>query len=666
MDDTFDFIRSISESILEHYDDVVSDVLCGKTNKVIIDFGLLENEAQEKLKTDYMKWLNTTTSIDDALRGAVNAKAIELKMLRVVPKYIPHVQFSNVSPKLSIREIGSEHVNGLIQLNGIVISTTPPHSIIIQAAYGCERCGEIILLNQLSNELTKPSQCTTCNSRRGFVLNESETKWDDYQEITIQENPEEVKMGVVPRTIRARMRGEHLLDVVKAGDLVDISCSLVPVPVRGKGRVFSWCLDINYINVLNKEAYNVELSDDDIEEILAISHLPNLPDVFRESIFPSIYGHDKIKDSLVLGMFGAPDQKRRDITQRGTINILMVGDPSTGKTRMLQTITNVAPKAIYASGKGASGVGLTAAAVQDQMGWRLEAGALVLASGGICCIDEIEKISTEDRDKILEAMSVQTISINKANIHTTLRARTVVIAAANPVDGRYRESEFISDNISLPPTILSRFDLIFIVRDIPDEKIDTEIARRVFDLVEKGEETVLDYDIIKKYILYSKQIFPKMSPEAIREIMEYYIPLRNKFKEIENSPIAITTRQLEGLKRLSQARARLSLRDIVTIEDAEYAIDLLQTSMKEIMTDPDTGRLDADIIHGKPKSKTDREYAVLTVLRNMMDSVDIDTLEEQVAPLGINRNDLDRILLKLQSKQGANVWSPRPGMWQAV
>jgi replicative DNA helicase Mcm len=649
MEDIFVTSEYLTNYLEENHRNDLIKLLDREEVRFILDFQKLSEEAQKDLNERYIETAYDITSFNDILQGV-----------------LAHLSVYSDTPSV-VKNASLEFI-GLIHVNGIVISVTAPHSIITRAYYMCPKCEEILVIPQIGLDLRKPDKCSSCGGKKGFILMETESKWDDYQELLIQENPEEVYIGVTPRVIRARVRGKQMIDNAKPGDLVDVSCALVPVPTTSKNkRVFGWCFDVNHIEVLSKDAYNVELSEEDIKEIIQISKFPNLIIIFRDSVFPILWGIDHIKEGLLLTMFGAPDRKIRGISFRGTINMAMIGDPSTGKTKLLEIIKLAAPKAIYTSGTGATGVGLTAAAVQDQMGWRLEAGALVLADGGICLIDELEKMRDEDREKILEAMSVQTVSVNKATIHTTLNAKTSIIGAANPVGGRYNEHDLVSENINLSPTLLSRFDLIFIMKDKPSREQDERIAEKVLEMEEEDVQ-LLSYDIIKKYILYAKQINPVLDEDAKGILKIFYLTLR-EMSIGSNSPIAITVRQLEGLRRLTQASARLHLREVATVEDAKRAIALMEKSMEEIMTDPDTGEIDVDITTtGLPKSQKDKMDKILYVLRQMGEDVHIEELIQQVEPLGISPEETKKFLTRMLSMSGINLYNPdgQHQMWRAI
>jgi replicative DNA helicase Mcm len=320
-------------------------------------------------------------------------------------------------------------------------------------------------------------------------------------------------------------------------------------------------------------------------------------------------------------LFGGVSKSLPDITVRGEMNSLLIGDPGTAKSQLLQYVAKIAPRGLYTSGRGTTAAGLTAAVVREKGGsMSLEAGALVLADKGIACIDEMDKMRPEDRVAIHEAMEQHTVSVAKGGIVATLNARTAMLAAANPALGRYEPHRTVAENISLPVTILSRFDLIFVLRDVPDKEADAKMSKHILEIHRRGASPVeaqIDEDLLRKYISYSKAIKPKLSKAALNHLSEFYLAMRAA-SEAEGSPVAITARQLESLVRIAEARARVALSREVSAEDAEAAIALMKRSLEEVGIDLSSYKVDIDIIMtGKPKSIRDKMQVILSVLIEM-------------------------------------------------
>lgn len=507
------------------------------------------------------------------------------------------ITFKNLPISRKIRELDSEDISRINTINGIVISCKSPRSIAKILLFKCPNpdCGAVIPIEQTFHSVIYPTECPHCGADKKFIVMENESKFDDYQALTIQENPDDTEIGIIPRIMEVILVGRHLVDKCKPGDVTNLTGILSVEQEKGT-RIFNWFIIGNYIEILNKDAFSVELSEEDKIELEKWASDPRIRTIIIKSMYPSIYGLEEEKYGLTLSVFGGVEHKGKDINFRGSSNCLLLGDPSTAKTALLQATTKVAPKALYTQAGGSSGVGLTASMIKDGDVWTIAAGAVVLANGGICCIDELEKMSKEDRDKLHECMEIQTVSINKADKHVTLNAKTAILAAANPKLGRYDENLTVAENLDLPPTILSRFDLIYIMRDIPEPDKDKGIVDRIFDtLDDKEDETLptMSTELLKKYILYAKSIKPVITEEARKRLMATYLGLRGRITS--DRPIPIATRQLQGMIRLTQAHARMGLKHEADITDAEMAIQLVMNTLTRASIDPTTGEVDTCI-----------------------------------------------------------------------
>jgi replicative DNA helicase Mcm len=389
----------------------------------------------------------------------------------------------------------------------------------------------------------------------------------------------------------------------------------------GKLRTFILQLDANSIEVLGKEPETTPPSIEEEEKILELAKNPGVHSKIINSIAPSIYGYEHIKESIMYLLFGGVSKSLPDISIRGEMNALLIGDPGTAKSQLLQYVARIAPRGLYTSGRGTTAAGLTAAVIREKGGsMSLEAGALVLADKGIACIDEMDKMRPEDRVAIHEAMEQHTVSVAKGGIVATLNARTAILAAANPSLGRYEPHRTVAENISLPVTILSRFDLIFVLRDVPNKESDGKMAEHILEIHRKGASPVeaqIDAELMRKYVGYAKSIKPVLSNDALKRLSDFYLAMRTA-SETEGSPVAITARQLESLVRISEARARVALRKEVLAEDAEAAITIMKRSLEEVGIDLSSYKVDIDLIMtGKPKSVRDKLQVILSVLMEM-------------------------------------------------
>ncbi|PIZ54010.1 hypothetical protein COY28_03055, partial [Candidatus Woesearchaeota archaeon CG_4_10_14_0_2_um_filter_57_5] len=425
--------------------------------------------------------------------------------------------------------------------------------------------------------------------------------------------------------------------------------------------------DVNNIIPKDETFEDVKITDEEEETFRELAADPHLWDRLVASLAPSIYGHEKVKLALLLQMFSGVRKRREGgVVIRGDIHVLLVGDPGAGKSQLLRRVAAVAPKARYVAGKGASGAGLTAAVVKDEFirGWALEAGALVLANEGMCMIDELDKMSTEDRDAMHEALEQQTVSIAKANIQATLRAETTVLAAANPKYGRFVITESLPGQVDLIPSLLSRFDLLFAIKDLPDPGRDAEMAGFILNMhrTTKHESPDIPTPVLKKYIAFARRFQPKLTEAAFNEIKDYYVSMRSKGLEGETKSVPITPRQLEALVRLSEAAAKARFSDLVEQQDAKIATDLVQYYLNEFGRDSSTGVVDIDrIMTGTPASQRNKLLIVRDIIRNLLSrsgekEVLVTDIYMEAQEKNLGEQEIDDLLVQLERK--GDIWKP--------
>nr|NAZ26821.1 AAA domain-containing protein [Thermogladius sp.] len=381
---------------------------------------------------------------------------------------------------------------------------------------------------------------------------------------------------------------------------------------------------------------------------------------------------------IALLLFGGVPKLMFDGTRiRGDIHVLLVGDPGTAKSQLLQYTARLAPRGLYTSGKGSTAAGLTATVLRDKTTgeYYLEAGAMVIADGGVAAIDEIDKMREEDRSAIHEALEQQTVSIAKAGIVARLNARASVLAAGNPRFGRYDLTQPISKNIDLPPTILSRFDLIFVIQDIPSEGKDRRLARHIIGVhsdIEKAKPFI-DPQLLKKYVSYArKYVRPQLTPEAMKLIEEFYVAMRRSGIRGEEAksppPIAITPRQLEGLIRLAEAHAKMALRDKVTIEDVEEAIRLMYTTLRRVGFDIESKTIDIDVLEtGVSRSKREKIREFMKFLNEVFEQtpeIEISQLIKMAREKGFEKEFAYETIQQL--KRSGELYEPSPGRLQKI
>ena len=584
-----------------------------------------------------------------------------------------NVRISNLTNIIPLNILLSKYIGTFVSSDGIIRKTDEIRPRIETGVFECRGCMKKYEVEQTSqNHIIEPSMCPNCGGRT-FRLLQEESYYIDTQTARMQEPLENLSGGTEPKQMLMILE-DDLVDELNPGDKVRITGTLKTFREERSGK-FKNYIYVNHIEPLEQEFEELHLSEEDEEEILELSRDPNVYEKIIKSTAPSIKGYRDVKESIALQLFGGSAKQLEDETRlRGDIHILIVGDPGIGKSQILKYVSKLAPRSIYTSGKGTTGAGLTAAAVRDELGgWSLEAGALVLGDQGNVCVDELDKMRSEDRSALHEALEQQTVSIAKAGIMATLNSRCSVLAAANPKFGRFDRFKVLADQIELPPPILSRFDLIWIVEDKPSRKGDSELAQHILNI---HQSNTVDYeiepDLLRKYIAYArKNINPVLSDEANEVLKNFYVDTRNSSSNAEeNTVVPITARQLEAIIRLAEACAKVKLKEVVDKDDAKKAVKLQMASLKDAGVDPETGEIEADIVGGgRPKSERDK-------LSTLVDEVKL--LEEEYngqAPLnvlksnmeekhGVSEDKVESLIRTLQ--QRGILYEPNSGYWKRV
>lgn len=454
-----------------------------------------------------------------------------------------HVRISDLPVHYTLRQLRQSHLNCLVRVSGVVTRRTGVFPQLQMVKFTCTKCGVILgpFAQESMSAEVKLTFCQNCQSRGPFTLNSEKTIYRNYQKLTLQESPGTVPPGRLPRHREVVLLAD-LIDQAKPGEEIEVTAiyrNNYSGQLNNKNGfpTFATMLEANHVIKTHDQLAGFRLTEEDEREIRALSKDPKIVDKIVQSMAPSIYGHDDIKTAVALSLFGGVSkvaQGKHNI--RGDINVLLLGDPGTAKSQVLKYVEKTAHRAVFATGQGASAVGLTASVRRDPLTseWTLEGGALVLADRGTCLIDEFDKMNDQDRTSIHEAMEQQTISISKAGIVTTLQARCAIIAAANPVGGRYNGTLPLSQNVELTEPILSRFDLLCVVRDTADPSEDERLANFVVashgrahpaklgvdgpdaatletensNDVKNGEpekEGAIPQELLRKYILYARE-----------------------------------------------------------------------------------------------------------------------------------------------------------------
>ena len=581
------------------------------------------------------------------------------------------VRFRDLAHLTQMRDLGSEHVGKLAMIEGIITRATVVRPLVTLAMFMCRRCLQKTENPQSGTFLTFPARCPQCGRTGPFDFLQEESEFIDSQRIRTQEYPEELPPGQTPRSLDIDLIGKDIVDTARPGDRVYIvgvvRAEASSYPRVGKLRAFNLQLEANFIDSAGRRAETLSISPEEERQIVRLSKDPWIHRKIIGSMAPSIYGYEHIKEAIMLLLFGGIKKQLPDIAIRGELNVLLIGDPGTAKSQILRYVQAVAPRGLYTSGRGTTAAGLTAAVLPTRTGgMTLEAGALVLADKGVACIDEIDKMRPEDRVAIHEAMEQHTISVAKGGIVATLNARAAILAAANPSLGRYEPYRTVADNISLPITILSRFDLIFVLRDVPEKEHDARMTEHILTLHRRGgvlQEPSIPQDLLRKYISYAKIVTPVLTPDSVERLKEFYLAMRQA-SESEGTPIAITARQLESLVRIAEARARAALRTEILAEDAEAAIAIMRRSLEEVGIDVSSRKFDIDIIMtGKPKSLRDKLRAILSALAEMEKETGIversALLETLRTEFDISNEEAERLTAQLRRE--GTIFEPRRG-----
>ena len=638
VNDLEEFLRAFKDRTGNYkYFDRINNLMAANSISLVVDYIDFDTFKPELAKL--------ITNEPDEMFDAFN-KAIFNVLYEIHPDYANEIQnnikvrIGNYTVQKSLREINAEVINKLVGVSGMVVRSSEVKPLAKKIGYRCLNCGGITEAQLQGLVLKKPLKCGKC-SEKELEMDPDTSIFIDFQMVRLQELPEDLPAGHLPHYLEVTVIGD-LVDQCRPGDrilltgIVRIEQELLSQQM--KTSLFRLRMEGNNIEYLggrtadkdNRTIERLEINSEDEKHIFALARKNDAYDILISSYAPHVYGHEVIKEVILLLIVGSVTKRLEDgSARRGDINVLLVGDPGTAKSEMLKFAAKIAPRGLYTSGRGSTAAGLTAAVIRDKSGiMMLEAGAVVLGDQGLVCIDEFDKIKPEDRSALHEVMEQQTCSVAKGGIVATLNARTSILAAANPLYGKYDPFKNITENVNLPIPLLTRFDIIYVIRDIPEKEKDHRVASHILELHRESESTgqyFIDIDLFSKYLAYSKTMEPKLTVEAIDKIRDYYMKMRNVESD---GMITVTPRQLEGLVRLATARSKLLLKDYVDSDDAERAIYLIQTMLETAGVDVNTGRVDLGVLHGKPQSEISKLKLFMEIF-NALSGQDKSDVEEK-------------------------------------
>lgn len=562
---------------------------------------------------------------------------------------------------LRIRDIRSQHINHLKTIKGTIRQINEVKPKVLWSKYECPSCGNIFTIIQTEFQLKKPRGCA-CGRRDGFI------KVQDYktdsQTMILEEDIDSLEGNQQPRKIYVSVE-EDLTDpdidfIINNGTRVAIT-GVVSEIVKGKEKESTFLLKANYIKSLDSYYETLEINEEDTKEIKELSKRKDIFEYLVSSFAPNIYGYSELKEAIILWLFGGITKRIGQDKILGETHILIIGDVGTGKSRLAKAVKDFSPKVRFAGSK-TTGAGITAMVVRDELlGWSLQVGAMVLANKGHFIIDELDKVEKDSQEHLSEGMSEGELTINKANIHSTLIAETSVLAIANPPLGRFSLYDDLSKQIGLPINLINRFDLMFAVKDRIDAKEDEKKIETLLKTHQGKIKEETNTDLIKKYIIYAKKnISPKLTAECVKLIKERYIDIRQKKTDSEKKIVPITMRQANTIIKFAEASARVRLSDKILKEDVLRAERLLMKSLMEFALDYETGKIDIDRIASSiSSSKREKVRLIRKIIEDiekMKGVVEHEDLITEANSKGISEEEVEGTLNYL--KKQAEIFEP--------
>lgn len=621
---------------------------------------------------------------EEALRLYDVSSAVSLGQAHVRVHNLPETE------RPSIGDVRSRHINCLIEITGTIDSVEQAQSTLKEAAFECQLCGTLNRVPQSApGDLQEPHECMGCERSGPFRVNHDQSEYIDTQTIYVEQRPPGVGTDDDREIIMIRLE-DDLVDKVVPGDTVNISGVVRRDAGLDNSTVSIPDKYIEAVAITEASRYQLELTDADKEKIVRLSSSDSIYETMVDSIAPTVYGYEREKLALALQLFSGVRKQLPDGSKiRGDIHIAMLGDPGIGKSKLARYAARVAPRSVHVSGTNTTQVGLTAAAKRTSNSnntWTFEAGALPKAHHGVCCVDNITDLRSEELRALHDVLEEQVVEPSKGSSTVSIPAKASLLAVGNPKYGRFDQYEPIAEQLGLEPGLLSQFDLLFVMTDSPGEEQDENVADHVLQTnyagqlntqtskvptLDVSEEEIenqlnkispeIDPELLQKYIAYSRlNCHPRLTDGARERIKEFYIEIRSVGVD-EDQPVPVSARKLEGLVRLSEASARIRLSDTVEEHDANRVINLVRSCFNDIGIEPEQRGFDADVVD-EGASKSDQDWS--DMMKELVSDVEeeygkgapTEAVLEQASEVGMDKQKVERELDKL--KQKGEVYEP--------